>query len=294
MSFILSAILAAAPVQANDIVVTGKAKTPEEERKEIREYIRNTGIAKGETPAARWTIPVCPKVYGVPEAIADRVTAQVRAVAIAANIKTAKADCEPNIAITFVDNGAAFANTMRKKSHRHFSDVDLREKDVLFESDAPIRWWYATTQGAADGTPSQSGGTIAAGVTGGEGGQSVLAGVVGSTSGFSIKDSLISTGTARSIVTATVVIDVNKATGTSLNAVADYAAFVALAEIDPPKEAPPQSVLGLFAGASDGMTQRDRNFLTALYKIPLDRQAYQQRGNLTGKLLKAAAADPVK
>jgi hypothetical protein len=289
MSCLLCLALAAAPVQAGEIVVTGKAQTPEEERNEIRDYIRKTGIAKGTVPAARWTDRVCPKVYGVPPAIAERVVLRVRAVATAADIKLAKPDCDPNIAITFVDDGAGFARTMQKKSRRHLADVTIREKEELFKTDAPIRWWYATVEGSSEAPGSGDGGIAATGAGGGEGGQSVLAGVAGSADGRgNIPPSLISTRSARSIATATVVIDVNRAQGTSLDAVADYAAFVALAEIDPPKEAPQQSILTLFAGGAEGLTERDRDFLTALYKIPLDRQAYQQRGLMTGKLVKAA------
>ncbi len=291
MSAMLFIALAAAPVQAGEIIVTGKARTPEEERVEIRDYIRKTGIAKGTVPAARWTDRVCPKVYGVPAAIADRVVAKIRAVAEAADIRVGKPDCDPNIAITFVDDGAGFARTMQKKSRRHLADVSIREKEELFTTDAPIRWWYATVEGSSE-APEASGSAaiVATGAGGGEGGQSVLSAFG---SGFnavpaSVPPSIISTRVARAIVTATVVIDVNRARGASLDAVADYAGFVALAEIDPPKEAPQQSILTLFAGGAEGLTQRDRDFLTALYKIPLDRQAYQQRGQMMGKLVKAA------
>ncbi len=287
MSAMLFLALAAAPVQAGDIVVTGKAQTPQEERKEIRNYIRKTGIAKGETQAARWIDRVCPKAYGVPASVADQIVSRVRAVAQAASIRVGKPDCEPNIAITFVDDGAAFAKTIQKKSRRHIISMTLRDKAELFASDAPIRWWYGIGQtdrngvAGGDSTPALFGG--------GEGGTSPIAAIAGSASiSRGGSPSLIGTTTVRSISTATVVIDVNRAKGTPLDAVIDYAAFVALAEIDPPKTAPQQTILTLFAGGADGLTTRDRDFLTALYKIPLNREAYQQRARLTGKLVKAA------
>ncbi len=286
MSALLFLAIAAAPVQAGDIVVTGKAQTPQEERKELRDYVRKTGVAKGETQAARWIDRVCPRVYGVPAAVAEQVVARVRAVAEDAGIKTAKPNCEANIAITFVDDGAGFARIIQKKSRRHISSVSLRDKEELFASDAPVRWWYGLGATDRDGVGGASSAPALLG--GGEGGVSVISGIAGNapiTSGN--QPSIIGTNAIRTISTATVVIDVNRASGTPLDAVADYAAFVALAEIDPPKIAPQQSVLTLFAGGSGGLTARDRDFLTALYKIALNREAYQQRARLTGKLVKA-------
>lgn len=287
MSCLLCLALATAPVQAGDIVVTGQARTEEEVRREARDYVRKIGVAKGETPAARWTKPVCPKVFGTAPAIAARVEARVRSIAEAAGIKTAAADCKTNIAIAFVSDGAAFARSVKKKSFRQLSEVPMDDRRDLFEGTAPVRWWYGTQVRSADGGEGNN--AAVADLNSGEGGQSALANAAGGAPVFtSTIPSLVGTYTQRTIGSATVAVDVNRSTGTSLDAVADYAAFVALAEIDPPKVAPPQSVLGLFAGASDGLTDRDRDFLAALYEGPLNRQAFEQRNALTGRLVRKA------
>jgi hypothetical protein len=286
MSLIATVILAAAPVQSTDIVVTGRAQTPEEERKEVRDYVRKLGVAKGETQAARWTERVCPKVYGAKPDIARVVTDRIRSLASETGIGTAKAKCKVNIAVVFVDDGAAFAKAMHKKSFRHFSDMTFRDREELFKSDAPVRWWYTIEAG-----PAANSSTAVFNSSLSDLGQSISAGRNGPSNSLStVTTGLIGSGTARSIRIATVAVDVNRSEGTPLNAVADYVAFVSLMAVDPPKVAPPQSVLGLFAGASDGLTQRDRDFLKGAYKIALNREAYIQRARLTGQVLRAAKA----
>jgi hypothetical protein len=91
------------------------------------------------------------------------------------------------------------------------------------------------------------------------------------------------------LLDAAVVIDFDDVGGRSLEAVAAYAAFVSFAEIRAADAAPPQSVLGLFAGAeageTTGLTDWDMAFLKSLYRMPLDRRSRIQRGHLVEALL---------
>ncbi len=112
------------------------------------------------------------------------------------------------------------------------------------------------------------------GVFGGaEGGGLVLPATADTTFVQHYNTSLVSTGDVRVLRAATVVVDVTRTDGLPLAAVASYAAMVAFAEIRP-GAAPPDSVLGLFAG---GPVRRepsvwDLAFLRALYRLPLDRR----------------------
>lgn len=110
----------------------------------------------------------------------------------------------------------------------------------------------------------------------------------GETSFLSLySNSIVSTQVVRAIRSATVLIDVNKATGVKLDATADYAAFVALAELRPSPEPQPNSILGLFKGEKPPthLTEWDTKFLRELYRLPLDRRARQQRNSLAGALI---------
>ena len=103
------------------------------------------------------------------------------------------------------------------------------------------------------------------------------------------RSSLASTQMIRVLRAATIVVDVNKAEGTPLDSVIDLAALVGLAEIRPGAEPPPNSILALYE--RDGpkqLTQLDLNFLTALYRLPLDRTAIAHRGLLVKGIVNPA------
>ena len=93
---------------------------------------------------------------------------------------------------------------------------------------------------------------------------------------------MISTFGVRTIVDANVVVDLDRAEGRSLQAVAAYAAFVAFAEVRPSEPPPAGSILGMFRDEQQarGLTDWDMAFLRALYQIPLDRRARRHRGML--------------
>ena len=80
--------------------------------------------------------------------------------------------------------------------------------------------------------------------------------------------------------------------GQPLTAVADYAAFVAFAEIRPNDPSPAGSILAMFdAGGRPEFTDWDRAFLAALYRIPLDRMGRRHRGLLVRELVQAAGGN---
>ena len=106
------------------------------------------------------------------------------------------------------------------------------------------------------------------------------------------RSSLISTQAVRAIRTATVLVDLQRAEGMSLDAVASYAAFVGLAEIRPTQPAPQPSILSLFGAERErrSLSIWDQAFLRTLYQLPLARIARQHRGALRQSLIRAVAA----
>lgn len=80
---------------------------------------------------------------------------------------------------------------------------------------------------------------------------------------------------------ATVVVDVDRATGLPLDTVASHAALVALAEVGPHDPPPPGSLLASLTDAKPRHpTARDLAFLRALYRLPLARTARAHRAAL--------------
>ena len=281
----IALLLASASAQrapaSDTITVTGRPA--EEVRREAQEFVRAVGVT--DEPVARWVDPVCPDVIGVAPEIAARVQNRIRRIAAEAGIPVAKAKCQSNLLIAFVQGGDEVVKRLAARSPAQFKDVDARHRAYLYAGETPIRWWHATQSRTRDGmrdggneAPPFAKLTSPGGVP------------VGGDLQFQYRSSIASTQMVRALRVATVVVDVDKADGKALDSVTDFAALVGLAEIRPSDPPPPNSVLNLFA--PDGpkeLTPLDSNFLAALYKLPLDRTAFAHRGLLVRGLVNAGA-----
>ncbi|MHA4835309.1 hypothetical protein [Sphingopyxis sp. MSC1_008] len=258
--FAAIALLAAAPVAGDDpdaIIVTGTPVTREEAKKRAAEYVRRAGIAQLK-PLARWVDPICPRTVGVDETVAAIVNARVRAVAAAAGALIAPADCQANIVVAFSSDGRSLARAVRRKAPDQFAELAPVARDRVLDGKGAIRWWYTTRDESRDGMPI---------------------------SDFYVKlynSSIVSTQVVRALQSATVVIDVEQAEGTPLDAVASYAAMVALAEFRSNPPPPKESILALFDGEMERreLSSNDAALLRGIYTVPPDREAYQQRRQL--------------
>ncbi|MBE1527586.1 hypothetical protein GGC65_002042 [Sphingopyxis sp. OAS728] len=261
------ALLAAAPIAGDDpdaIIVTGTPITREEAKKRAAEYVRRAGVVQLK-PLARWTDPVCPRTVGVDDAVAAIVNARVRSVATAAGAPVAPTDCQANIVIAFSADGRGLARAVRRKAPDQFAELAPVARDRVLDGTGAIRWWYTTRDESRDGMPI---------------------------SDFYVKlynSSIVSTQVVRALQSATVVIDVEQAEGTPLDAVASYAAMVALAEFRSNPPPPKESILALFDGETERreLSNHDAALLRGIYTVPPDREAYQQRRQLVTTIRKS-------
>ncbi len=289
-------LLAAGPVEASSppadpsIVVEGQRQTPEEIRRAAREFVRKSGIAQGQTPAARWRNPVCAKIVGLHGKPAELVRAKLEAEAKAAGVPLARPGCTGNLAIVFTDDGAGVARAIGRKDPRRTADVPMPTLRSIYQSEAPVRWWYAVGESSTSGV---SAGTADLPWTGNASGASVIPSNGNNTLLRHNGSSLVSTLVERGITQATVIVDVEAATGKALDAVAAYVAMVALAEVQPRKDPSPGSILSLFEADSSqiDLSERDRDLLHTLYRLPLDRTALNHRSRLSRGVAAAELAD---
>jgi hypothetical protein len=273
---------------ADSITVVGQRLSPEEARSRAIAFVRETGVAAGTRPMARWKEPVCPRALGLSPAHARIVEAKLRKVAEAANIRVAREPCRTNIAVSFAADAGTVVRTIQASSPGRLAEVPSSARAALLRGPAPIRWWYTTELRSRDGVGTSADAPLWAFVEG-DGKVTNLPGDGTSLAHYS--SSIVSTQVVRVLKSATVIVDVNLAEGLPLDAVTSYAALVAFAEIRNHDAAPPSSILGLLAkdGPRD-LTDWDMTFLRALYRLPLDREARAQRGLLVRQLLPAGPA----
>lgn len=282
----LALLLGSAQAPAEPITVTGTRLTPAEARRRAVEFVQRTGVANGERPVARWADPVCPRVQGLEQRYAAIVERRMREIAASAGVPVAPAQCDTNIVVSFTYDSAATARAVVNRAPRYAEDMPGALRTAFVDGATPIRWAYASDTRGLQGDRATQGGMAFATIDGAEGGGSAF-GSIPAVANYS--SSLISTMTARVLTSATVIIDMRLVEGQPLAAVADYAALVAFAEIRPNDPSPSGSVLAMFdTGGRPEFTEWDRAFLSALYRIPLDRMGRRHRGLLVRELVAAA------
>lgn len=289
----LLALAAAWPVaaqqDASDIVVEGERYPPEQAKQISTDILGDFGVAQANAPAARWTEPICLKVVGLSDRQAAIVDARIREIALSVRAPLARGKCSGNAVVTFTGNGAEVTGEIARRAPNRLREVPEALR-VRYVSDLlPVRWWYSTGTGAADGMAASSVGAPGVYFEGADTGATAL-GVSGDEGTVvTHRSSMVSTQTARSIHSATVIIDASQTRGAAIETLADFAALVLLAEVKPGARSSSISVLAAF-GSYDppkGLTDWDMAFLKALYRIPLDRTANRHRSQLVVEMSKA-------
>jgi len=241
----------------------------------------------------RWTTPVCARVNGLQPEVARIVTDKFAEVARAAKAPLAAAGCKPNVVIVFTTDAGAVAQRLAARRPRMFERVDSADRQALFTASLPVRWWSTAQIENADGVAAGALGSHPNGVlTTGEQPTGLPGnGDTVTTGGYS--SSLIDTHARVSAVAGTVLVDVDLATGYKLDAVAAYVSMAVLAQARLRGETDPElSILGLFkpgAARRDDLSDWDRAFLAALYRIPLNRSGLYQRGAILAAMTASLA-----
>ncbi len=271
----------AAPPQSGQdqaIIVNGVRQAPADPRKQAVDFVAAMGVATDQQPAARWVVPVCLRALGLADQYTAIVEAKMRAIALDAHVPLANQPCRTNVAVQFALDGGAVVRDLLKRAPDRLGNLRGAEKTALADRAVPVRWWYNSGRRTKDGT---RGTDIPAGLVGGAlgSGQTIVPVSNDSESFQQFGSSIIGTRIIRELTQATVIVDLTRASGVTLDAVAAYAALVAFAEIKP-GVAPDASILGVFDATERlrDLSPADRAFLRALYRLPLDREARAQRG----------------
>ncbi|HEX8387646.1 MAG TPA: hypothetical protein VF636_01400 [Sphingomonas sp.] len=269
-----------------DVVVIGERLTPDQIERETAEFIKRVGVASGHTPAARWTTPVYPQVLGLAPEHAPIVEAKIREVAKEVGVGLARPDCRRgNLTVSFVQDAGGVVRAIARKAPGNLDQTRGAARDALMDPARPIRWWYKTGVSGDGGMAQMS--AAPPWVRGGISPGAPLPQNADSTFLQEYGSSIISSKAKRGLLSASVVVDADRAEGLPLDTVASYAALVGLAEIRPHDPPPPGSILATATLKPVHPTARDLAFLRALYRLPLDRVARVHRGGLLRAMVAA-------
>jgi hypothetical protein len=244
---------------------------------------------------------VCISVRGIPDAaLADRVKARIAAAAGDAGLPADKPGCKPNLTVAFTDDARRLVGMVKARKRSALPPFEPRLFAALDSATLPVRWWHVLgPAGSGGGSSAPDAGALASATTNGVPLGNVLPAGPNAVGTNSFSASLIDTNLAVWARAGVAVVDVNLATGVSLDALADYIALVMIAPMRLPAGDPGvPSVLTLFQPGSTvtGLTSWDRAFIKGLYRIQMNRSAQRQRQQLlsamTRELVTGAPPEP--
>jgi len=243
---------------------------------------------------ARWSDRICPGVTGTNATMAQAIIDQVARRANAVGVRAGAPGCAANLMIIVTNDSDRVAHDLYAR--RRFSLVTPNGIDGSTLGDAaladfantprPIRWWHVAQSVTADGNAlsDSRGSRIAAGGTAAlqetaTGGDSIGAPRTRS------NGTRLQSSTRQDLNTVIVIVDTRRMNGAPLSAIADYVAFVSLAQVDPNVNATGYpSILNLFSAQNAsqrpaGMTDWDIGYLDGLYHATRTAHSARQQEN---------------
>lgn len=263
-------------------------------RERAQVYRRMMSRARLQGYLPRWHTPLCLFQSGITDTAASaRFAARVQEVATAVGAPVAKAGCESNVVVAWTSNGPGLAQQIYRKRPRVLTDVVYDAKHEFLRGDAAVRWVpradLRPPVGRLIGSGGEAGLTIA-----GQAGPAIDAPVV-----IARDASLIREPVTAGMASVLVIIDIDRAAGTSIDALADHVALIALSGVPmggrERQIRGDESILTLFEGPEGapmaGLAAADLAYLKALYSANPNKQEWRQRASLAGAVTRALVTE---
>lgn len=257
---------------------------------------------------ARWDDDLCPRVAGLPAAEAQRLIDHIARRAHDVGLDPAASGCTPNLIIIFAPNASQVArevvdtrrDLMGYYGERNVVSAGRDALEAFASTPRAVRWWHVAHRMSADGEElgnqqAQRGdsGAESAAVN-----QAMASGNLAealSAGSFEGVDTVRSSGartrrtTRQDLRFALIIVDAPSVSGISQQAIGDYIAMAALAQLNPYADMSAfPSILNLFNSASQpaptAMSDWDRAFLQGLYRARRDAAARTQRSDIARRM----------
>ncbi|WP_332677659.1 hypothetical protein [Brevundimonas sp.] len=213
---------------------------------------------------ARWDRKLCVRVAYLRRDFVRFMVDRIDRAARDLGVETEYVNCRPNVLVVAAADGQEMARAMVNARPGLFltyvtgANRSREDLEAFQAADMPVRWWHISLPVNADT------------------GQSLVrlpGQEPGGTSGET--GSRLRTELQNDLQRVFIVVDFNEANGTSIGALSDYVAMVALAQVNPDADTSRyDTILNLFDGdgAPSGLTDWDRSYLQALYNARLDQR----------------------
>lgn len=281
------------PVALDDVFVEGRRFD-----NLARDFVSEVAIPARGRGLARWRDGVCVGVVNLRTEAAQYIVDRVSTVAEGVGLRPGAPGCTPRILVIATTDANRFTREFVATRPRLFrvggGGMDLGHNALrAFEAtDRPVRWW--TVSAPVDSRTGQIAVRLPGTVNG-----SGAASALGSTAQqyapqISSTASRLTTQIVDDTLRSFVIVDVDRLNGASLEQLADYIAFVSLAQIDPDADTSGYvSVLNVFddPGQAEGLTGWDHAYLQGLYATERTRlNPASQQTEIVGTIARAHRA----
>jgi hypothetical protein len=263
------AAVAQQPEPEESVVVTGR-RTEEA----VRAFVGAMSVApRGNDALARWDRRICPGVVGLRTRYAQFMIDRLAQRAFDVDLDVGRPGCRPNILIVVTPDPDAVAQDLYEN---HAGSLGYFEgnttatrgrdalRDTFVNSDAPVRWWHVSQDVSVDGMPMRTNGASC--------NANEAIELIHCFPAAYVSPTRLRASFRQDFGAAFVIVDANRLpeTGPDFNALADYVAMVAMAQLDPAADVSAYpTVLNLWnangAAAPRAMTDWDVSYLRGLY-----------------------------
>lgn len=233
-------------------------------RQRLLDFVKNTTALSPDGRVARRAARLCPLVAGAPAEVNTYVAARIRQVGSTVGVNVEQTACRPNLLVLFSREPEAMLEAARRRGKISFRPMSAIRTDRFKSSAQPVRWLHNVVEVGAAGALAETDDL--------NGPPEVRE-----------RGSRLTSDLRSSIRNSIIVIDAKATDGVEVGALADYATFVALADVQSAAGAPNNaSILNLFNGEKPGEGQRltplDMAYLQGVYKVRTDISGLNQMG----------------
>lgn len=233
----------------------------------VRNFVGEIGAPARRRGLARWQGEICVGVVNIRPDVAQYIADRVSDVGMDLGLEAGEPGCTANIFIVFAADSAALADAMvsenRQAFRRGVSGLD-RGNPALQQfrtEDRAVRWWHVSMP--TDSETGQRAVRLPGDIdpTTGQPAAPVVNVFAASRLSSQIRDDMAK---------VMIIVDVDQLGETNLAQLADYLAFIALAQVDPDGDSASfDTILNLFDAplSVDGLTEWDASYLRSLYRV---------------------------
>lgn len=253
------------------------------QRQKVERFVEKATASPRGRPLARWRKPVCISAANFQPDYARALLDRIGLRMVQAGLDVQEEGCRPDLMIIGTTDGRALARILVEQNESGFrpsranTDLGSAALRAFRESDRPIRWWHVSLPVSADT------GEVAIRLDGED------------PPHINVRDaSRLRSNVRDDLSRVIILVEPARLSGIVGTALADYLAFVSIAQVDPDHEMTDYStILNLLyePTAYTEMTEWDQDFLAGLYSVTQPRvHAGQQSRDISNAVVRQREA----